>query len=76
MGTLFFEAIPRPLRLPSRLQISLTPGAGFYINATNDKWSKNYNMYNFVVTELRSVLEAADLGLVSGHMSMGSECTD
>lgn len=42
------------------------PGAGFYINATNAKWSKHYNMYDLIVKELPEVLKAANLGLVSG----------
>jgi len=24
-------------------------GAGFYLNATQDPWSKNYNMYDYVL---------------------------
>ncbi|ODN81075.1 S-formylglutathione hydrolase [Cryptococcus amylolentus CBS 6039] len=54
----------------------LGTGAGFYINATNDKWKKHYNMYDLVVKELPEVLKEADLGLdfsrwsIMGH-SMG-----
>lgn len=32
-------------------------GAGFYINATADKWSKHYNMYDYVTKELPSIIE-------------------
>uniref|UniRef100_A0A915EQU9 S-formylglutathione hydrolase n=1 Tax=Ditylenchus dipsaci TaxID=166011 RepID=A0A915EQU9_9BILA len=31
---------------------TLGVGAGYYLNATQDKWSKNYRMYSYVVEEL------------------------
>ena len=34
------------------------------MNATSDKWKKHYNMYDYIVKELPSVLKEADLGLV------------
>ena len=49
-------------------------GAGFYVNATQQPWSKNYRMYDYVVSELPGVAEAtvATTGArgISGH-SMG-----
>ena len=27
-------------------------GAGFYVNATQEPWSKHYNMYDYIVKEL------------------------
>lgn len=39
-------------------------GAGFYLNATDKKWSKHYNMYDLVVKELPKVLQEADLRIV------------
>lgn len=49
-------------------------GAGFYLNATTEKYKKHYNMYDFVVTELPKFVEAnfpvTDLRAISGH-SMG-----
>jgi S-formylglutathione hydrolase len=33
-------------------------GAGFYINATTDKWSKHYNMYDYVSKELPAIIES------------------
>lgn len=27
-------------------------GAGFYINATTEKWKKHYNMYDYITKEL------------------------
>ena len=31
-------------------------GAGFYINATEEPWSRNYNMYDYVTAELPEIL--------------------
>ncbi|KAJ8594808.1 carbohydrate esterase family 1 protein [Rhizopogon salebrosus TDB-379] len=51
-------------------------GAGFYLDATNPKWSKHYNMLTYVTRELPQVLKAANLPLdftrqsIFGH-SMG-----
>ena len=50
-------------------------GAGFYINASEEPWSKHYRMEDYIVKELRSLLlEEFDLNEgamgVSGH-SMG-----
>eukprot|EP00435_Cladocopium_sp_Y103_P033759 s312_g8.t1 len=49
-------------------------GAGFYLNATTDKYKTHYNMYDFVVKELPALVEAnlpvTDKRAISGH-SMG-----
>ncbi|BBM87026.1 S-formylglutathione hydrolase [Candidatus Uabimicrobium amorphum] len=48
--------------------------AGFYVNATQEKWKNHYNMYDYVVTELPKVIAANfpvnDKKSISGH-SMG-----
>lgn len=49
-------------------------GAGFYLNATAEPWSKNYRMEDYVVTELPALIQAnfpvTDKAAVAGH-SMG-----
>lgn len=45
-------------------------GAGFYLNATDPKWRKHYNMYDLIVKELPQVLKEADLGLDTSRMSI------
>lgn len=49
-------------------------GAGFYLNATTDKYQKHYNMYEFVVKELPAIVEKEfpvnSLRSICGH-SMG-----
>jgi S-formylglutathione hydrolase len=50
--------------------VRLMIGAGFYLNATDPKWKKHYNMYDLVVKELPKVLKEADLGLDISRMSI------
>merc|ERR1712190_654957 len=49
-------------------------GAGFYLNATTEKYKTHYNMYDFVVKELPTFVESnfpvTDKRSISGH-SMG-----
>lgn len=42
----------------------LTTGAGFYLNATHENFSKHYNMYDFITDELPKSLKALELPLV------------
>ena len=35
-------------------------GAGFYVNATTEKWAKHYNMYDYV-TKVRLTLSVSRL---------------
>jgi S-formylglutathione hydrolase len=49
-------------------------GAGFYVNATQEPWSRHYRMYDYVTRELPALVEArlpvSDQRGISGH-SMG-----
>ncbi|MFC3150391.1 S-formylglutathione hydrolase [Litoribrevibacter euphylliae] len=49
-------------------------GAGFYLNATQEPWSKHYQMYDYIVQELPELVEAhfpvSTVKSISGH-SMG-----
>lgn len=49
-------------------------GAGFYVNATDPKWSKHYNIYDYVTKELPEIIEnnfnVSNKKSISGH-SMG-----
>jgi len=36
----------------------LGEGAGFYINATTDKWKKHFNMQDYVTKELPEVVDS------------------
>jgi len=53
----------------------LGKGAGFYVNATQSPWKKHYQMYDYVVNELPSLIERnlpilKNIKSISGH-SMG-----
>jgi S-formylglutathione hydrolase len=53
----------------------LGTGAGFYVDATEGAWAKNYKMYSYVTQELREIAEAnlpidSNRRAISGH-SMG-----
>ncbi len=52
----------------------LGKGAGFYVNATEEPWSKHYQMYDYVMDELPQLIESmfpvSDKRAISGH-SMG-----
>lgn len=49
-------------------------GAGFYLDATEEKWKTNYRMYSYITKELPSVIRdnfnVSDKSAVTGH-SMG-----
>jgi S-formylglutathione hydrolase len=50
-------------------------GAGFYVDATEEKWKKNYRMYSYVTSELPQLIQAnfpaeRDKQSIMGH-SMG-----
>lgn len=50
-------------------------GAGFYVDATEDPWARNYQMYSYVTEELQTIVAenfpvATDRQGISGH-SMG-----
>lgn len=47
----------------------LGKGAGFYVNAVQQPWSKHYHMYDYVTQELPELLEA-DLPLIPGLKSI------
>lgn len=48
------------------------PGAGFYVDATNPKYAKHYNMLTHVTVELPKVISEAGLPIVS----LGSGLTE
>ncbi len=52
----------------------LGKGAGFYVNATREPWSRHYRMYDYIVEELPAWVEAdpaaSNVRAISGH-SMG-----
>ena len=70
------DTSPRGANVPGEDEsYDLGTGAGFYVNATVEPWSKNYRMYEYVVEELPALVAAhfpvaKERCGVSGH-SMG-----
>ena len=69
------DTSPRGDDVPDDPNYDFAQGAGFYLDATEEPWSTNYNMYSYVVDELVEIIkdhfpvDANRLG-ISGH-SMG-----
>jgi len=70
------DTSPRGSEVPDAAdRYDLGQGAGFYVNATRQPWSKHYHMYDYVTRELPALVEAGlpvipGLRSVCGH-SMG-----
>ncbi len=45
-------------------------GAGFYVNATQEPWAKNYQMYDYITKELPALLKDSDLPLDTDNCSI------
>jgi S-formylglutathione hydrolase len=70
------DTSPRGADVPDAAdRYDLGQGAGFYVDATRQPWSKHYHMYDYVTRELPALVEAGlplvpNLRSISGH-SMG-----
>lgn len=68
------DTSPRGESISDNERYDLGKGAGFYVNATEEPWSQNYQMYDYVVDELPQLIEenfpVNDKRSISGH-SMG-----
>ena len=68
------DTSPRGEDVPDSGDYDFGQGAGFYVNATEDPWTKNYRMYDYVVHELQSILGSHPVDIdrqgIFGH-SMG-----
>lgn len=51
------DTSPRGEDIPDDEAYDLGQGAGFYVNATQEPWSKNYRMYDYIVDELRALID-------------------
>ncbi|MGR3980848.1 S-formylglutathione hydrolase [Pseudoalteromonas sp. 1181_04] len=68
------DTSPRGDTVPDQDSYDFGQGAGFYLNATQAPYNTHYNMYDYVVNELPSLIEqhfpVTDKKAISGH-SMG-----
>ncbi|KAL8910822.1 MAG: hypothetical protein Q9171_003911 [Xanthocarpia ochracea] len=66
IAILYPDTSPRGLQIPGEDDsYDFGSGAGFYVDATKDPWSKGYKMYSYITSELpKTVLDA--FGQVDG----------
>ncbi len=68
------DTSPRGEGVANADRYDLGQGAGFYVNATQAPWSRNFRMYDYIVDELPAWVEsdpaASSVRAISGH-SMG-----
>ncbi|MDX7991692.1 S-formylglutathione hydrolase [Xenorhabdus sp. Reich] len=68
------DTSPRGENVADDPAYDLGKGAGFYLNASKQPWASHYRMYDYVVSELPSLIEAnfavTGIRAISGH-SMG-----
>ena len=50
------DTSPRGKNIPDDENYKLGCGAGFYLNATEKPWSKNYRMYDYITKELPDII--------------------
>lgn len=74
LALVFPDTSPRGEGVADDEAYDLGQGAGFYVNATRDPWAPHFQMYDYVLTELRDLLMASfpleDRHGITGH-SMG-----
>lgn len=74
LALIFPDTSPRGADVADDAAYDLGQGAGFYLNATREPWRRHYRMYDYIVEELRSLLETElplnGLHGITGH-SMG-----
>jgi len=74
IAVVFPDTSPRGEGVADDEAYDLGQGAGFYVNATRAPWAPHFQMYDYVLTELRGLLLAnfpvADSHGITGH-SMG-----
>ncbi|PUB12848.1 S-formylglutathione hydrolase [Yoonia sediminilitoris] len=74
VALIFPDTSPRGEAVPDNDSYDLGVGAGFYLNATQDPWRSHFQMYDYVVCELRSLVQDAfpisERHGITGH-SMG-----
>lgn len=74
LALIFPDTSPRGDGVSDDGAYDLGQGAGFYVNATRDPWRAHYRMYDYIVSELRSLamdnMPLQDRHGITGH-SMG-----
>ena len=56
VALIFPDTSPRGVNVPNHDDYDLGQGAGFYVNATNGKWSDNFQMWDYITAELPKLI--------------------
>jgi len=56
VALIFPDTSPRGENVPNHDDYDLGQGAGFYVNATNGKWSDNFQMWDYITAELPKLI--------------------
>lgn len=65
LAIVFPDTSPRGANIPGEEDSwDFGTGAGFYVNATREPWSKHYRMYDHVLREIPAVLQQANIPIV------------
>ncbi|MDA9236806.1 S-formylglutathione hydrolase [Amylibacter sp.] len=56
IALIFPDTSPRGETVPNHDDYDLGQGAGFYVNATTDKWSENFQMWDYITIELPKLI--------------------
>ncbi|KAL8902681.1 MAG: hypothetical protein Q9207_004465 [Kuettlingeria erythrocarpa] len=60
IAVLYPDTSPRGLQIPGENEShDFGTGAGFYVDATKEPWSKGYNMYSYITSELPTTVSDA-----------------
>ncbi|KMK65474.1 S-formylglutathione hydrolase [Puniceibacterium sp. IMCC21224] len=74
VAVIFPDTSPRGGGVADDQAYDLGQGAGFYVNATRDPWKPHFQMYDYIVSELRGLVQdnlpISDRHGITGH-SMG-----
>ena len=56
VALIFPDTSPRGENVPNHDDYDLGQGAGFYVNATHGKWAENFQMWDYITTELPKLI--------------------
>ncbi|EIE49326.1 S-formylglutathione hydrolase [Salipiger aestuarii] len=66
IAVVFPDTSPRGDGVADDDAYDLGQGAGFYVNARRDPWKPHFRMYDYIVTELRGIVQGMD-GIGTAH---------
>lgn len=64
------DTSPRGDNVPDEAGYDIGKGAGFYVDATQEPWAKNYRMESYITEEIPALMRSAFPGLDTGRMGI------